>query len=909
MPFDINSVSGGTFNDISGDINEVSGNLTQVFNSQSVHWGARAALDGPGGHLPLAAQSGASTDHQSTIGLIRHQRMAQHMQHTLYGCGQQTLGPGTEMAHTVGNGSPEDVATSSSVSGTIFPYEHIPGHHGNISAYSIPLSGVHYTEEGTYNNVAGNMTQLHVTSHGESGLDVLYRHIAMGAVYDSGEQLPEPACHHGTRVAVLQGLLGWSTDEQPESTLLWLRGPAGMGKSAIAQTFAASCNLGASFFFRRGHPERGSWNRLFTTIAYQLAHSIPELHVPIQRAVEMNKLVVNQQMKHQFQQLIVEPFQQAQILGKVPILVLDGLDECEDNRVQQGILRLLIDAIRAHQLPMRILVASRPEAHIREVLESQATVNIARNLELVPDQMAYDDIRTYLRDEFSRIRLEALARGEKLGQVWPSPDILEDFIKKSCGIFIYAATVIRFVDDQYQNPQEQLQCVLDLDPGSTAPLDDLYTQILSTFNQQKGRGEESVMLAARTNLPLRILHTVWRPTRHIGAELDPEEIDALLDLPPNSSRRILSRLHSLLRVPPVRNPFGLRRFLQFLHASFADYLGDPRRSKGWCIAVQWLHSDNLFCMIRLLSMLPLTDIGRAFHGEVAEYVPQALTNATLSNALFAALRNEVFQDFLFLRCEPNALWPKRDSQYPMDLVEVWESHEFLADFVKHLKPSRDTSSPTFNFDSLYREILSRHPRLMFTLNAVLLLGLPDLWYLLRLYDLTYSVFEPFISFRQRLERPFPKGDSPLDFVTDPDRALELCLNHEFVANSLVLQWIHRTRTFLLDGHSWPWPHVLRGVIEQCHHPSSEIVAELATLDLSQMCGRLMSDPDAHDNLHNIFKLDGFSLDYIVEWLQACPDPPLEVIAFWERQAADICQCIGDSESEMGDAIGDQDIIF
>ncbi|KAJ7772334.1 hypothetical protein B0H16DRAFT_1513130 [Mycena metata] len=719
----------------------------------------------------------------------------------------------------------------------------------------------------------------------------------MGAVYDSGEQLPEPACHHGTRVAVLQNLLGWSTDEQPESTLLWLRGPAGMGKSAVAQTFAANCNLGASFFFRRGHPERGSWDRLFMTIAYQLAHSIPELHLPIQHAVEMNKLVVNQPMKYQFQRLIVEPFQQTQILGKVRILILDGLDECEDNRVQQGILRLLIDAIHAHQLPMRILVVSRPEPHIREILESQATVDIARSFELFPNQMAYDDIRTYLRDEFSRIRLEALARGEKLGEVWPPPDVLEDFIKKSCGVFIYAATVIRFVEDQYQNPQEQLQCVLDLDPDSTAPLDDLYTQILSTFNQQNDRGDESVIPAARTNLPLRILHTIWRTTCHI----DPEEMDALLDLPPNTSRRILRRLHSLLRVPPVRNPFALRRFPEFLHASFGDYLSNPRRSKGWCIAVQWLHSDNLFCMIRLLSSPPLTEYGRAFYLVVADHVPQALTNATLTNELFAALRNEVFQDSLFLSCEPNALWPKRDSLYPMDLVKVWEGHQFLADFVGHLKPSRNESSPTFQFDSLYRAILSRHPTLMFILNAFLFLGPGNLLELLRLYNLTYNIFKPFISVHERLELPFPKGDSPLDFVADPDRALELCLNYEFIANSLVLQWIHRIRASLLGGDWWPWSGISWVVINQCHHPISKVVVELATLDLSQMCGRLLSNLNAHDDFHDAFKTDGplLLLDSIVGWLQACPDPPLEVIAFWQRQAADMHQCISDLDRKMG----------
>ncbi|KAJ7772333.1 hypothetical protein B0H16DRAFT_168166 [Mycena metata] len=174
MPFNINSVSGGTFNNISGDINEVSGNLTQVFNSQSVYWGAPAALDGPGGHLPFVAHPGASTDYQSMIGPIRHRRIAPHAQYTPYGRGQRTIGPATEMSHGVENGSPEDVATSSSVSGTIFPHEHIPGYHGNISSYRIPPSRLHDTEEGfptaaTYNNVAGNMTQLHVTSHGESG--------------------------------------------------------------------------------------------------------------------------------------------------------------------------------------------------------------------------------------------------------------------------------------------------------------------------------------------------------------------------------------------------------------------------------------------------------------------------------------------------------------------------------------------------------------------------------------------------------------------------------------------------------------------------------------------------------------------------------------------------------------------
>ncbi|KAJ7678426.1 hypothetical protein B0H14DRAFT_2488807 [Mycena olivaceomarginata] len=115
-----------------------------------------------------------------------------------------------------------------------------------------------------FNSIAGNMTQLSVTSYGESGIDLLYRHVAMEALHDSGERFPEPACHPGTRTATMEELHLWSTDTSTESTILWLHGCAGAGKSAIAQMFAKSLQtegqLGASFFFQRGHLKRGTWH-------------------------------------------------------------------------------------------------------------------------------------------------------------------------------------------------------------------------------------------------------------------------------------------------------------------------------------------------------------------------------------------------------------------------------------------------------------------------------------------------------------------------------------------------------------------------------------------------------------------------------------------------------------------------
>ncbi|KAJ7882768.1 hypothetical protein B0H14DRAFT_1458487, partial [Mycena olivaceomarginata] len=197
------------------------------------------------------------------------------------------------------------------------------------------------------------MTQLNVTSYGESGIDILYRYVVMEALHDSGERFPEPACHPGTRTAILDQLKSWSVNTSPENALLWLHGSAGMGKSANAQMFAGECHkegrLGALFFFRRGHPKRGTWHGLITTITYQLAKSVPEFLLPLQQAMETDKLIAGRAIPVQFQRLLVEPFRHIPVLQIIPVIVLDGLDECADRTVQQQILRLFIGAIRDPQ--------------------------------------------------------------------------------------------------------------------------------------------------------------------------------------------------------------------------------------------------------------------------------------------------------------------------------------------------------------------------------------------------------------------------------------------------------------------------------------------------------------------------------------------------------------------------------
>ncbi|KAJ7315004.1 hypothetical protein DFH08DRAFT_716038, partial [Mycena albidolilacea] len=76
------------------------------------------------------------------------------------------------------------------------------------------------------------------------------------------------------------------------ASVMWLYGPAGTGKSAIAQSmaekWAADYNLAATFFFGRWRAGGGSGKCLFPTIAYQLALHIPGLLESVGLAVEMD---------------------------------------------------------------------------------------------------------------------------------------------------------------------------------------------------------------------------------------------------------------------------------------------------------------------------------------------------------------------------------------------------------------------------------------------------------------------------------------------------------------------------------------------------------------------------------------------------------------------------------------------
>ncbi|KAJ7251607.1 hypothetical protein C8J57DRAFT_670145 [Mycena rebaudengoi] len=446
---------------------------------------------------------------------------------------------------------------SVSVGGTLSPHE-----------FLLPWGATEPTTTihgGTF--IGGNVNNV----TGETGIDILHRAVVLDAMHDSAQRYPQPRCHPETRKDMLDNLWNWATKSvwefrrQPweysrtvdASPVVWLYGPAGAGKSAIMRTLSERLTdaelLGGSFFFKRGHQTRGNAEKLFATLSYQLAHNIRNLKGPISKIVEDAPYLVAKSMNMQLQKLVLDPCSSLNP-AQAPTIIIDGLDECEGHQAQQELLYLIANAIRKRSLQLRFLITSRPEPHIRETFMASLFKGLHHTYNVEQDQV---DVRKYLRSEFARIHREHKQTMASVLGPWPSQEVIEHLAWKSSGYFIYASTVIKFVDDRNFRPTERLKA-LEVATHLESPfstLDQLYTQILST-------------VPARHRL-LPIL----RALEFFQFCLPTSGIEQLLELEPRDVQLILWNLHSVLVVPNDRD-----RSIRVHHESFRDFLNDQQRS-------------------------------------------------------------------------------------------------------------------------------------------------------------------------------------------------------------------------------------------------------------------------------------------------------------------------------------------
>ena len=371
--------------------------------------------------------------------------------------------------------------------------------------------------------------------------------------------------------------MDWIEDLDRQTRFLWLYGPAGAGKSAIEQTIAEWCYkmnfLAASFFFSRSISGRNEKTFLITTIVDQLIVSIPEIREHVGNALYNNSSLPTRSLEAQMDALIVKTLEAAassstggvDFMNTRPkVIVLDGLDECGDPESQRYILKVLLNSVSNHSIPFSFILASRPEQYIREAFDGKLLSSLTTRLVLDGKYHPDADIRVFLQSKLRDIKERHPSRAH-LPASWPSDEDVERLVQKSSGQFIYASTVIKFIDSHRHWPPDRLNIIFGISPrGKTTPfaeMDSLYLHILISVS-------DNIETTLDIFTLLLFLH-------HPHLQITPQLIESLLSLRKGEVLMVLSDLHSIISVP---SPDEQNSPLRLFHASLGDFLTDHSRS-------------------------------------------------------------------------------------------------------------------------------------------------------------------------------------------------------------------------------------------------------------------------------------------------------------------------------------------
>jgi len=393
---------------------------------------------------------------------------------------------------------------------------------------------------------------------------------------DEQRSLRRAVCTPGTRERILANIAAWARDTSLDShTIYWLFGLAGSGKSTIAFTLARrfelagntdTTALGGNFFCSRQFEETKQAKRIVRTIVYHLALVCKPFANALAHCGRFD--TIDRDVRTQLSDLLVRPWRESEsdrlADPSTPphyLIIIDALDEI-DGKGGSDFLRDLLHIINKHHLRgLKFFATSRPDPDLVNHIRSFEDKQLYR-LEDVPSEEAQEDIAKYLN--------------ASLPYFVGSP-AMDRLVSQADGLFIYAATIVKYLADQEEVEQKKLLDQLLATSALGIPqteedeaplLDELYLQLLSNAFRD-------VRPAVRQDR-LKILHTfictAERTSTSIVANLvSASDVDSFTKLVDT----VIARLHAVLYIQHDQ--------VFWYHKSFPDFLFNPDRSKKfWC---------------------------------------------------------------------------------------------------------------------------------------------------------------------------------------------------------------------------------------------------------------------------------------------------------------------------------------
>ncbi|GJJ11373.1 hypothetical protein Clacol_005605 [Clathrus columnatus] len=377
--------------------------------------------------------------------------------------------------------------------------------------------------------------------------------------YESATWDPTLTCLKGTREDILQEIFTW-VDHNREKNVFWLAGLAGSGKSTIAHTVASALSstnrLGGCFFFARHQSKRNEANLVMSTVAHGISAFAESVRDSLVTIINRNSNVAKGPLRRQFLDLVVEPLKSYS--GKDPIvIVFDALDECATPAMREDLLTIL--AHDSAQLPPNVLlfITARPERDIEEAFSLTSKCHrCAINLD---SSTNIEDITIYVKHHLAKIASAKGIKGE-----WPSELRRTEFVRRSTGLFIWAATACEFVRRSF-SPEKALDRLVseELPTSATAAIDSLYATALQAV---EGWQDEDFIPAYQVVVGTIISLKNPLPSSIIEQLLGPELNGVSVNRVVSSLGCVLSGSEDL----PIR----------VLHPSFSEYLTSESRCKN-----------------------------------------------------------------------------------------------------------------------------------------------------------------------------------------------------------------------------------------------------------------------------------------------------------------------------------------
>ncbi|KAF4626337.1 hypothetical protein G7Y89_g11822 [Cudoniella acicularis] len=446
---------------------------------------------------------------------------------------------------------------------------------------------------------------------------------AIEAPFNSVNRQDEPSCHPNTRVDLLQEICDWA-DGEDGRCIFWLKGLAGTGKSTIARTIAQRYykeeRLGASFFFSRGGGDVSHALKFFTSIAVQLANSIPSLRHYICDAISNRKDIASQSFRDQWSQLILFPLSKLGS-GSYPssyVLVIDALDECDRDDYIRMILLLLTEARTLKTVRLRVLLTSRPEIPIRhgfyQIPDAQYQDFVLHN---VLPTIINHDISLFLEYNLGITRQEW-----SLGTDWPGEVVLRQLVLHACGLFIWAATACRFIREGKRFARRRLDTILKGSSNAlTAPdkhLDEIYLTVLRHSISPDYSDEEREEVCDMLKHTLGSIVVLLSP-------LSAFSLSRLLHLPREDINRTFEDLYTILDIPKDST-----RPLRLHHPSFCDFLLNKDRCGDFWVDEKKAHQILATGCIQLMSQTLKKDVCELY---VPGYQAAQIENSRIQKCL------------------------------------------------------------------------------------------------------------------------------------------------------------------------------------------------------------------------------------------------------------------------------------